>query len=81
MRLVLLLLSPSAVKSEWVKRELLFALQQPRYRNKIVPVLHKPCDSAQLSWTLPSFQYVNFIADFETGCRELLTIWGIGFQT
>lgn len=76
----LVVLSPSSVKSEWVKRELLFALQQKQYQGRIIPVLHKNCDVSQLSWTLPSLQYVNFLDDFEEGCRDLLRIWGMGYS-
>ena len=35
----LLVLSPNAVASMWVKRELIFALQQNRFENRIVPLL------------------------------------------
>jgi len=38
-----LVLSPSAVRSAWVKRELLYALESRRYRDRIVPILHKNC--------------------------------------
>ena len=74
------LLSPNSVVSPWVKRELMFALKEQRYADKIIPVLIKPCDSDQLSWTLSSLQVVNFTDDFENGCRELLRIWGIGYR-
>src|SRR6266446_1223206 len=46
------LLSPSSVKSRWVKRELLYALDDARYDDHIVPVLHRPCNVRHLSWTL-----------------------------
>ena len=74
------LLSPNSVVSSWVKRELMFALKEQRYADKIIPVLIEACDSDQLSWTLSSLQVVNFIDDFENGCRELLRIWGIGYR-
>ncbi len=74
-----IILSPDAVKSEWVKRELLFALRERRYRNRIVPILYRRCDVAKLSWTLGDFQNVDFTATFEDGCRDLLRIWGIGY--
>jgi hypothetical protein len=62
-------LSPNATKSKWVKRELLFALENDRYEDKIVPLLYKPCDySATLSWTLPSFQRIDFTGEFQDGC-------------
>jgi hypothetical protein len=77
----LLVLSPAAVKSEWVKRELLFALDKPRFRGRIVPLLAKPCDLDELSWTLPAFQRVDFSPGFEKGCSALLRIWGLGLRT
>ncbi len=76
----MLLLSPAAVNSIWVKRELLFALQQPRYENRITPLVLAPCDFEQLSWTLSAFQMIGFDKDFDVGCRNLLRIWGIGYQ-
>jgi hypothetical protein len=48
-------LSPHSVKSMWVKRELLFALQQSRFEGRIIPILLTPCDVDQLSWTLIAF--------------------------
>jgi hypothetical protein len=75
-----LLLSPDAVQSMWVKRELLFALEHARYDEHIVPLLHLPCDHAALSWTLSQFQMVDFTGDVQDGCRDLLRIWGIGLR-
>jgi hypothetical protein len=73
-----LVLSPAALKSKWVRRELQFALNDDRYVGKIVPVLRKSCEFKQLSWTLPSFQVVDFTSTFDDGCRELLRTWGLG---
>ena len=47
-----LILSPEAVESKWVKRELLYALSHNQYDNRIVPVMYKICDYERLSWTL-----------------------------
>ena len=74
------LLSPNSVQSVWIKRELMYALRANRYEERIVPVLIEPCDYDQLSWTLSSLQLVNLFSDFENGCRDLLRIWGIGYQ-
>jgi len=74
-----LLLSPNAVKSMWVKRELLFALQQNHFANRIIPVVLEHCQYEKLSWTLPTIQMVDFTRSFDEGCRDLLRIWGIGF--
>jgi len=73
----ILVLSPSAVKSKWVKRELVYALREDRYVARIVPVLCKACDHATLSWTLESFQMVDFTRGFDRGRRDLLRIWGM----
>jgi hypothetical protein len=63
-----------------VKRELLFALQQPKYENRIVPVLMRPCELAKLSWTLPSFQIIDFTQNARDGFTELLRVWGLGYD-
>jgi hypothetical protein len=76
----LIVLTKNAVESLWVKRELLFALQQTRLVNRIIPLLVEDCDYENLSWTLDSYQMVNFRDTFEAGCRGLLRIWGSGLQ-
>jgi hypothetical protein len=76
----LLVLSPNAVASVWVKRELVFALQQNRFANRIVPLLYKNCDYEELSWVLSSFQFVDFRDSFEEGCRDLLRLWKIPYS-
>ena len=76
----LLLLSPQAVRSIWVKRELLYVLRTPRYKDRIVPAYHRLCDPGELSWTLDDSQAVDFIQDFNAGCRSLLRTWGLGFD-
>jgi hypothetical protein len=74
-----LILSPQSVASVWVKRELLFALRENRFENKIIPMLYQPCDYNPLSWTLSIFQMIDFTQDFQQGCRDLLRIWGLGY--
>ena len=76
-----LILSPSAVESIWVKRELLFSLQQNRFAGKIVPVSFQPCAYDQLSWTLSLFQMIDFTQTFDQGCRDLLRVWGLGYRS
>jgi hypothetical protein len=73
-------LSPQSVESMWVKRELLKALEQRRFENRIVPILFQPCDYEHLSWTLSFFQMIDFTGPFADGMRELLRIWGIGYD-
>jgi hypothetical protein len=75
-----LVLSPAAVMSEWVKRELLFALEERRYHRRVVPLLYQPCDFTDLSWLLRSIQQVDFAGQsFDAGCRDLLRVWSMGF--
>jgi hypothetical protein len=76
----LLVLSPAAVESTWVKRELLDALDQKRYIGHIVVLDFQPAESRRLSWTLRSFQWVDFQRGFADGCRDLLRIWGRGYK-
>jgi TIR domain len=73
----LVVLTPDSVRSQWVKRELLFALNEERYHERIIPLLYKKCKYSQLSWTLPEYEFVDFTGDFEAGCRQLLRIWKI----
>jgi len=75
----MIVLSPRSVESMWVKRELLFALQQKRFENRIAPVLYEACDFERLSWVLPSFQTISFQDSFDEGCRHLLRLWGLGY--
>ena len=77
----MILLTPHAVKSMWVKRELNYALIQKRYQNRIVPVLLKKCNFSALSWTLPQFQLIDFTKDYQCGCDDLLRVWKKTRQT
>ena len=76
-----LILSANSIESMWVKRELLFALQQNRFENRIIPLLYEPCAFDKLSWTLSFFQLIDFTQAFEDGCRQLLRVWGMGFRS
>ena len=76
----LLILSPAAVTSKWVKHELLYALQEKPYEEHIVVVEYQSADYKKLSWTLRNLQWVDFRQDFSDGCRELLRIWGRGYR-
>ena len=71
----LLILSPAAARSTWVKRELLYALQDRHYDDRIIPILVRACTYGKMSWTLDSIERIDFANDFERGCRELFRIW------
>ena len=75
-----LILSPQSAASMWVKRELSYALQQNRFENRIVPIVYQQSNFEVLSWTLSLFQMVSFTGLADEGYRDLLRIWGIGYQ-
>ena len=77
---LLLVLTPAAVRSEWVKLELFHALDEHRYRKHIIPLLRKPCNLKKLSWTLNSFQRVDFTGNFDEACQQLFRIWNVEFK-
>ena len=72
-----LLVTPAAVKSKWVRRELTYVLNQDRYQERIVPVLLKPCSGHTLSWTLGAIQQVDGTHGAEDGARALLHLWRV----
>lgn len=76
----LVILSPHATRSKWVKRELFYALRSPRYEDHILPVRYRDCEADRLSWTLDDSQAVDFTGDFDTGLRALLRTWGLGLK-
>lgn len=71
------LLSSSSVRSKWVKNELLFALNESRFDDHIVPVLIEACDWKNFSWTLGAIQRVDMATDFRRGMTELLRVWNL----
>ena len=74
---LVVVLTPAAVRSDWVKHEVTFALIEKRYRQRIVPLLIKKCQHQKLSWTLAGMQMVDFRSNFRTGLRNLLRVWDI----
>jgi hypothetical protein len=75
----LVLLSPDAITSMWVKRETAWALQDVRYENRIIPLMFRDCELGPLQW-LRLFQIVDFRGDFDAGCRNLLRVWGLELE-
>jgi hypothetical protein len=73
----LLVLTPDAVTSTWVERELVYALRKERYNGRVIPLLRKDCDYENLSWTLPALQIIDIRRKYADALRELLAVWGI----
>jgi hypothetical protein len=76
----IVLLSPAAAESMWVKREVRFALTQRHFEQRIVSLHYQACDIQKVSWVLGQYQTVDFTQDFATGCRQLLRVWGLGLD-
>lgn len=64
----------------WVKRELLFALEERRYANRIASVHLEQCAYRKLSWVLSQYEILDFREDHQAGFRELFRMWGIGYR-
>jgi hypothetical protein len=73
-------LSRHSVESMWVKREVSKALQLRRFEDRLVPILIERCDYEQLNWTLSLFHIVDFTGSDEDGLRNLLRVWGRGYD-
>jgi hypothetical protein len=71
----IVLLSPAAVKSKWVERELAYALQHDQYDRHIVPLLLRTCNFERLSWTLGAIQMIDSTKGPESGADTLLNLW------
>jgi len=76
----LIVLSPAAENSVWVKRELVYSLNERRYSGRIIPALLSGCDPDRISWTLRAIERIDFSEKFTEGCRELLRLWAIAYK-
>lgn len=68
----LLLLSPFAVKSKWVERELDYALTHKQYDNRILIAELARADIEELTWALSSQQITPLHPDLEKRLPALL---------
>ena len=58
---MIVLLSPDAAKSEWVEREVEYALTSPRYKNRLLPVVVKP--TRRIPWILRKLPLIRLYED------------------
>lgn len=65
--LMVLILSPAAVESRWVKKEYEYALAQ---RKGIVPVGFQPCTAPEA--VVAKFQTVSWPPEYESGLKKLI---------
>lgn len=71
-----IVLSPDALKSEWVKAELSTAWSKKMLagNNAILPILYRDCEPPCL---LRSIKYADFRSKYRTGLSELAAVFGI----
>jgi hypothetical protein len=73
--------SPPAITSEWVRHETVYAIQDPRYKHHVIPIMYKLCELKKIAWPLQNMQYIDFRANHREAYRKLLKLWGIGLKT
>ena len=75
---MVVLISPQAMKSAWVRREIEFALGTPQYRGRLIPVIIKP--TAEMPWILKKFPQVRIGPHLDEACREIDEYIRHGFE-
>ena len=67
---MIVLLSPDAMKSEWVRQEIDFALGSLNYKNRLFPVLVRP--TKDVPWVLKTLPYVEVGKDPAKATTQIL---------
>jgi len=71
---VVVVLSPNALQSEWVRSETHWALENKRGR--VIPVKLAPCDPSELHIKLVGIQYADFSTDAVAARHRLEALFG-----
>lgn len=71
----LVVLSPNAVQSSWVPAEVSIALDEKP--DKVIPVMYRTCNPADLGMRLHPLQFVDYRQDVERARRKLLKTLGV----
>jgi hypothetical protein len=53
------LISPAAVKSEWVRREIQYVLGDERFQDRLIPVLVEPTAKGDVPWILNKLEWAK----------------------
>ena len=71
------LLTPRSVKAKWVRQEVQYALQAPRYERRVLPLLLATCKIERLAWpllNLESFFSNQALLRNDSRCRSLVNL-------
>ena len=71
----LVILSPDAIKSEWVQAEVHWAMDHRKER--VAPIIIADCDPPDLHLQLIRYQYIDFRQNIDQARAQLLSVWGI----
>ena len=75
---MVVLLSPHAMKSDWVQKEIEFALGAAQYRRRLISMLVKP--TANVPWILKKFPIVRLDKGFGEATHEIASYIEHGFE-
>jgi TIR domain-containing protein len=67
---MVVLLSPAALASAHVQREIDYALGEPRFKGRLIPVVVRPVK--EIPWILETLHVLRIDADVERGSRRVL---------
>ncbi len=73
----LLVLSPEALESEWVKLEVDIAMADTRFKNKVIPVLAHACDWASIHQFISRYQLFDYVLHATEAEMRLLRHFGV----
>lgn len=73
----IIVLSPAALESKWVKMELDHAMAAPRFYNQVIPLLAEPCDWITMHEQLGRYQLFDFVQNSKEAEARLLRHLGV----
>lgn len=67
---MIVLLSPDAVESPWLKREISYALSERRFEGRLIPVVVRPVD--KVPWILEKLKVLELSGDLKRSSRRVV---------
>ena len=68
---MIVLLSPDAAKSDWVRHEIDYALSSPRFKDRLIPLLVR--NTAEVPWILERQQLIRATKDMNATARNVVS--------
>jgi len=67
---MIVLLSPEGVKSQWVRREIEYALGSRKYEGRLIPVMVRP--TSDIPWVLRQFHVVRADKERDEATKQIV---------